>query len=222
MNEPTTILEAQAQAMLEHLRRYEVEQIDLEMDRAHAIAARLLQNAHGRAREHMRHRIQRERRRMRLAEQSAEARLATKKRVASYAKTNSLIGAAKEFLPKALQDRWTNRESRQDWCTALLQQTCRLLQGPEILVEHPGDWGQNERAAFLNQIQQHFGQPPTAKTGPGLLAGLRIHSGNAWLDGSITGLLARQDRIEAQLAALLAQASSDQSEGISTKEAVHG
>jgi hypothetical protein len=222
MTTPKTILEAQVQAMLEHLRRYEVEQIDLEMDRGHAIAAGLLQNAHRRAREHMRHRIQRERRRMRLAEQSAKARLATKKRVAAHARTNTLIEGAREFLPRALRDRWMNKESRQEWCKALLQQTCRSLQGPEILVEHPEDWDRDERRAFLNQVQQHFGKPPRAKADAGLLAGLRIHSGNAWLDGSITGLLAQQNRIDAQLAALLVQARSDQAEEISLKDAVHG
>ena len=222
MNKPATILEAQAQAMLQYLRRYEVEQIDLEMDRGHAIAAGLIQNAHRRAREHMRHRIQRERRRTRLAEQSAEARLATKKRVAAHARTNTLIEAARELMPQALQDRWTNTDSRQDWCKALLQQTYRSLQGPEILVEHPEDWDQDERRVFLNKVQQHFGKPPRAKADAGLPAGLRIFSGNAWLDGSITGLLAQQDRIDAQLAALLVKARSDQAEETSTKEAAHG
>lgn len=222
MTEPKTILEAQAQAMLEYLRRYEVEQIDLEMDRGHAIAAGLLQNAHRRAREHVRHRIQRERRRMRLAEQSAEARLATRNRIAANARTNTLIGAARELLPQVLQDRWTNSKCRQDWCKTLLQQTCRSLQGPEILVEHPWDWNKNERDAFLHKLQQHFGKSPKLKEDAGLLAGLRIHSGNAWLDGSITGLLAQQDRIDAQLAALLVQVRGDQDKERSTKEAVHG
>ena len=208
--------------MLEYLRRYEVEQIDLEMDRGHAIAAGLLQNAHRRAREHMHRRIQRERRRMRLAEQTAEARLATRKRVAAHARINTLIGAARELLPQALQDRWTNSENRRDWCKSLLRQTCRSLQGPEILVEHPDDWEEDERRAFLIKVQQHFGKPPQAKADAGLLAGLRIHSGNAWLDGSIAGLLAQQDRIDAQLAALLVQARSDQAQEISPKEAVHG
>ena len=60
MDAPTTILEAQTKTMLEYLRRYAVEQIRVEMDGSRRVAAELIQNAHRRAREHMRHRIERE------------------------------------------------------------------------------------------------------------------------------------------------------------------
>jgi hypothetical protein len=222
MSVPTTILEAQAQAMLEYLRRYEVEQIKLKMDRSHRIATELLQSAHRRARKHMHQRIQRERRRMRDSEQSAKARLATKKRVAMHARMNTLIDAGIKLLATALRDRWTHRESRLDWCDSLLQQTFRSLQGPEILVEHPEDWDRDECRAFLEKIQEHFGQRPKTRADPELVAGLRIHSGDAWLDGSIAGLLAQRGRIESQLAALLVQARGKQAERAPSAGAVHG
>jgi hypothetical protein len=222
MNTPTTVLEAQTQTMLEYLRRYEVEQIKVEMDRGHRIAAELLQNAHRRARKHMHDRIQRERQRMRAAEQSAEARLATRKRVAAHSRITKMIGAARQLLPAALEARWTDDESRQAWCDTLLRQTRRSLQGPEILVEHPEDWRDDERRAFLLEIEKHFGRRPKARADDGLVAGLRIHSGNAWLDGSVAGLLARRNQIDEKLAAHLAEARNAQSEEASTMEAAHG
>jgi hypothetical protein len=213
MNTPTTILETQTQTMLEYLRRYEVEQIKVEMDRGHRIASELLQNAHRRARKHMRDRIQRERRRMRAAERSAQARLATRKRVAAHSRTTKMIGAARQLLPAALEARWANDESRQAWCDTLLQQTCRSLQGPEILVEHPEDWGPDECRAFLQKIDKHFGKRPKARA---------IHSGNAWLDGSVAGLLARRNQIDEKLAALIVEGRGERSEETSTMEAAHG
>ena len=159
---------------------------------------------------------------MHAAEKTAEARLATRKRVARHSRINALIDAASKLLPQALEERWANRESRADWCESLLQKARRALQGPEILVALSRDWERNERDAFLQKIQDYFGQRPKARADSGLVAGLRIHSGNAWLDGSITGLLAQQGRIKADLAALLTEAGSDPTAETGMAEAAHG
>jgi hypothetical protein len=222
MTEPGTILEAQVQSMLEYLRRYEVEQIKLRLDHGHRVAAEILRNARKRARQHMHNRIQRERRRMREAERGAEARLATRKRLATHAELNTLIDTAWQLLPQALESRWINADARRQWCDMLLRQTLRSLPGPAILVEHPRDWDGRERRAFLENIQREFGQKPVARADSALLAGLRIHSDNAWLDGSVSGLLAQRTRVETQLLVELAKARDAFADKTADAEARHG
>lgn len=222
MKEATSIREAQTEAMLESLRRYEVQQIELLLGRSHGVAAELIRDAHRRAREHMHRRIEQERRRLHEAEESANARLAAKKRVAAYADLNASISAAWGLLPKALQVRWASPENRREWCDMILRLTRRLLQGPHILVEHPADWGKAERRRFLDEVGQFFGQRAEARAVAGLDAGLRVWAGDACLDGSVAGLLAQRNRIEAQLVAQLVQPRSAKATEAANPDARHG
>jgi hypothetical protein len=208
MKEPTSILEAQVGTLLEYLRRYEVQQIERLLERSYGVAAELIRNAHRRAREHMHRRIEQERRRLREAEETANARLAAKKRVAGYAALNASIQAAWERLPKALQGRWARPEDRRAWCDAILRQACRSLQGPQILVEYPAGWAKAEQRRFLAEIRRHFGRQAETRADAALEAGLRVCAGDACLDGSIAGLLAQRSRIEAQFVAELLQSRS--------------
>jgi vacuolar-type H+-ATPase subunit E/Vma4 len=199
MRERDTILDAQVQSMTEYLRRYEVAQIERQLDESHRIAAEIIRNAHRRARERMRTRFLRERRRMRDAEQSASARVATRNRLAKHTNVNNLIDTAWHMLPDALEQRWKDKSARTDWCDMMLQQTFRALPGPAILVEHPKDWDRKERQAFVESIHQHYGRLPKARADAGLRAGLRICSDQSCLDGSPTGLLAQRSRVAAEL-----------------------
>jgi vacuolar-type H+-ATPase subunit E/Vma4 len=199
MSEQRSILDTQLRSMMEYLRRYEVEQIEAQLDESHRTADEIIRSAHRRARERMRTRFQRERRRLTEAEQSAAARVATQRRLAKHARINNLIEDAWDLLPEALEKRWADGKARSEWCEMLLRQALRSLPGPEILVEHPQDWASQERQGFLERIQTNYGRLPEARAVTTLRAGLRIHSDHACLDGSVAGLLAQRRRVEAEL-----------------------
>lgn len=222
MKEPSSILEAQVQSMLEQLRRHEAREIRLILDDSHRIAAEIRRDAHRQAREEMHRRIERERQLMRQTKQTAAARLATRRRLAAHARVNARIAAAWKLLPDAMARRWADAAERRKWCDMLLEEAFRTLQGPNILVEYPAGWNSKELDALLEKIRRKFNHQPEARADSSLAAGLRIHSGNAWLDGSVAGLLAQRSRIESQLLVELAGVGQSLATESADTERIHG
>ena len=71
-------------------------------------------------------------------------------------------------------------------------------------LRHPPGWPPAEQQAVREELGRELGAEPQCRGDAGIEAGLIIDSGGACLDGSLQGLLADRQRLEARLLALLA------------------
>jgi hypothetical protein len=98
-----------------------------------------------------------------------------------------------------LATRWQSPGSRKSWVEKIFLQASQALLENSWQVEHPVDWPDSEKSRLSEQIREHTGNPPDMCPADDINAGIRISSGGASVDGSITGLLADRLRINSEL-----------------------
>jgi len=192
MNEPDTIVRAQMEALLRRVAREQEMQSRRARDAAEEQARTIVARAWEEARARLRQAVQEERDGIERAVLERRAALETAARQREQAVLRGLIDDAWRDLPGVLAACWETPATRRDWCEAACAVARRTLTGGAQLAAEVDPAAPDDAAIETRRI---------AKLG----AGLRVRSGLACVDATITGLLASRERIEAELLAELGQ-----------------
>jgi hypothetical protein len=164
----------------------------------------LLRRTHRKERAHLHRRVLEERGRILARIQAVEAERVTRERVEQARSSAGILEQAWPLLGLALQRRWETAEGRRRWVARCVGEALGSLPAGAWIVRHTPGWPVAEQQAAREQLAQALGVDPQLRSDPTIEAGLVIDSGGACLDGSLRGLLADRQRLEARLLALLA------------------
>jgi len=192
---PASVVEASERALLDLVEAYRARRCAAVADEARAQADRLLGDARANARAVARRAFEeaRARRASRLA--SASAEVATCIRVAEQHRLRALLEEGMRRLPQALLHRWRDPAARALWVAHVLAEAQRRLPAGAWRVEHPADFTEAECARLVRELASPF----EFVTAQDTIAGLRIGAPPNAIDGTLEGLLAGRDDVEAQL-----------------------
>ncbi len=203
MSEPHSVLDAQVETLLDLVERHRAERCNQLLAQAQERRHSLLAQAYGEARARMHEAIVTERRRGNEKLDATRAQLETRARQQQHRTALLLLRQGWELLGQAALQRWKAATQRRLWVRTLLRQAMQLLPRCAWVIEHPPGWDTAECAAQLEAIREHCGVEPQLRADGQMHAGLRICADGACLDGTLEGLLADRDSIEAQLLAQL-------------------
>ncbi len=126
----------------------------------------------------------------------AKAQLETEARGRAQQQAAQAVRDALPLLRAALDKRWREPESRQQWTGAVARLCADRLPHGAWRIEHPRDWSAAERKQFAAAAGN--GAQATFAAGD-IVAGLRISADQAVLDATPQGLLADATTIAALL-----------------------
>lgn len=196
-----SLVERQADAMLRLIRRHQTAAAGEILDRAHAVARERLRAARANARRRaheaatgLRGEVETRLTRLRAGEQAED-------RENRLARDAMALGEGRALLREALLTRWRDAGSRRRWCTSVIEDAARLLPKGQWELAHPADWSEEERDEAMRAATEAAGERPVPTPAEDIEAGLRIAIGDAVLDGTAQGLLARAAELDARLLA---------------------
>jgi hypothetical protein len=203
MSDPHSVLDAQVETLLALVERHRSERCAEILAQAEAKRHTLLSEAYSEAHARMREAIVMERRRGQEKLDATRAQLATHARQQQHRIALLLLQHGWEMLGQAVLQRWKSAPQRRLWVCALLRQALHLLPRCSWVIEHPPGWDPAECAELQETLRSHCGSTPQLRSNDQFDAGLRICAEGACLDGTLEGLLADREAIEAQLLAQL-------------------
>lgn len=130
---------------------------------------------------------------------AALAQLATQRRLHAQQRSAALLARAWEQLPAELQARWRQTEARAAWVDRVLASARERLPRGTWRILHAADWPAAERAARASELAAHCGAAPQFEADAGIAAGLKIVVDGNVIDGTLEGLLADRDALDARL-----------------------
>jgi hypothetical protein len=167
---------------------------------AREAAREILAQARRAARERVHAALQPERRRLREGLASLEARFATERRLAAQRRLRERLDEAWRALPGALAARWADSAGREQWTGHMRASALDALGKGPWRIDHAPGWPQAEREAFARELAAHGPGPVEFAQSSALAAGLVVRAGGNVVDGSLAGLLADRDALDARLA----------------------
>ena len=204
MSEPQSVLEAQVAELLKVVEEHREERCRHILERAQSQAATIVKQAHHEARARMHAAIAEERSRAQEKIASTRAHLQTQRRQRQQQADVLLLERSWEKLCETLMKRWQDVDQRRAWVRALLREGLMSLPAEKWRIEHSPGWQSAELLDLSSATPLGAqSQTPVFVEAPDIAAGLRIHVGHACLDGTLDGLLAIREAIEAQLLAEL-------------------
>ncbi len=217
MSELHSVLEAQVETLLALVEKHRAESCALLLAQAEERRHALLAAAHGEERKRMHQAIETERLRGKEKLDATRAQLQTRARQQQHRTALLLLQHGWELLGQAVLQRWKLAPQRRQWVSSLMHQAMELLPRCAWVIEHPAGWDPAECAEFKEPIHAHCGSVPRLLANDQLHAGLRICADGACLDGTLEGLLADREAIEAQLLAQLHRLlNTEQQPGVTT------
>ncbi len=203
MSEPAGILDAQVQTLLALVEQHRATHCARLAAEAREQRGAILHQAHHDARDRMREAIRSERLRTREKLEATAAQLQTRERQQQHKTALLMLHRGWERLGDAALRRWKAPPQRHEWICALIKLALERLPPRPWVIEHPPGWDPDECAELRAAMEQHCGAAPQLRADDQLHAGLRICTDGACLDGTLEGLLADREAIEAQLLAQL-------------------
>ena len=202
MSEPQRIVEAQVAELLKVVEDHREERCRRILEQAKAQVVTIVRQAHQEARARMHAAIEQERARAKEKIASTQAHLQTRRRQRHQQADMLLLERGWEKLRETLMKRWQDVDQRRAWVQALLREGLTLLPAKAWRIEHPPGWQSAEMLDLSGATALGTqGQTPVLVEARDIAAGLRIHVDHACLDGTLDGLLAIREAIEAQLLA---------------------
>jgi hypothetical protein len=206
MNDVTSLLDAQATALLRRLSREQETRTRRASDDAELQVRDLLRRTRGEARVRVHQAVLEQRRADDYALARRRAALDTQQRRARQATLRDLLDAAWHELPGALAARWSDPPARELWCdAACTQAAAQLLQLDEVTAELDAAADAGLARHVEQALRERGAQGVTVVMVEGLGAGLRLRAGRACIDATVPGLLAARDRVAAELLATFEQ-----------------
>lgn len=203
MTQPDSVLDAQMETLLALVEQHRAGRCAQALAQAEQRRHAVLAEAYGEARARMREAVLIERRRGQDKLDATRAQLDTRARQQQHRTALLLLQQGWELLDQAVLQRWKSAPQRRLWVCALLRQALRLLPRCTWVIEHPPGWDLAECAELHEALRSHCGSLPQLRANDQFDAGLRICAEGARLDGTLEGLLADREAIEAQLLAQL-------------------
>lgn len=202
MNESTSIIDEQVEALLKLVEDYRERRCRQVLEHARVEAAAAVKQAHREARARMHKAIEEERARSQEKIASTRAQLQTQRRQRQQQADTALLRQTWDALHERLLARWQDAGTRRTWVQALMRQARAVLPAKRWQIEHPVGWRTQEALGPGSELSAPGdGELPAFVEKPEITAGLRIRADDACLDGTPAGLLASQAEIEAQLLA---------------------
>lgn len=201
MNGPTPLppLQASLQALLDLVDGDRERQCAQVLGEARARATALRSQARAEARTRLRQTFEAQRHALQAQVAAAQARLATQQRLHAQQRTSLLLGLAQRQLAAALHARWVQATARATWVAHVLDVAHARLPAQGWRVMHAGDWPADEAAAVAAALAQRGHGDAAFEADAGMAAGLKVSAGGNVVDGSLHGLLAEADEIDAAL-----------------------
>lgn len=196
-------LERRTQALLELVEADRHARCSAIADDAHERATTLVRQAHAEARTQMRDAFTEERSRAAQRLAAARAHLATRRRHAEQQRAAALLAVGLARLPDELRRQWAMADTRARWIDAALDSALAVLPRTPWRIEHPDDFGHDEREAITARLVSAQHAAPGFAAEARLAAGLRISANGIVVDGSLTGVIADRSAIGARLLGLL-------------------
>lgn len=170
-------------------------------------AREVLRQMHRKERAHLHRRILEERARIQARIQAVEAERVTRERQLQARSSAGILEQAWPQLQLGLRRRWQDADGRRRWVARCVRQALGSLPAGPWTLRHAAGWPAAEQQAVRDELTRALGVEPQLRSDSTIDAGVIIDSGGACLDGSLGGLLADRQRLEARLLALLAGAS---------------
>jgi hypothetical protein len=206
MNDVTSLLEAQATALLRRLSREQEMRTRRAGEDAELQVRDLLRRTRSEARARVHQAVLDRRRSDEHAVARRRAAIDTQQRRARQATLRDLLEAAWRELPAALRARWDDPQARALWSEAACAQAARqLLQLDEVTAEVDATADPGLASQLEQELRGLGAQSVKVVTVDGLGAGLRLRAGRACIDATVPGLLAARDRVAAELLATFEQ-----------------
>ena len=167
-------------------------------------AQQLVREAHHRARTRIKDAAREKRRRVAEHRRRVRVELETRHRDARFTALGERLATGLAALPAALEARWQDQSVRRGWCRHVLDDAAQVLrEGDWALAVAPG-LGEAERRELTDAATELAGSQVTVEDQPGLAAGLVVTHDGARYDGSVAGLMADRNGVQAALLAELA------------------
>jgi hypothetical protein len=193
------LVEHQARALLDLIEADRERQCTQILGEASGRAAALRAQSQAEARARMRQAFAEQRLLQRSRIAAAQARLATHCRLHEQQRSAALLRLAGEQLPGELLALWRQGASRAVWVDHVLAAAkARMPRGPWRIV-HAADWSESEQRALAQTIAAEAGAAPQFAADATIAAGLKIVADGNLIDGTLEGLLADRDDIQARL-----------------------
>lgn len=206
MNDERSDVREPMDALLELLQEHADQRCEQIRREAGEQARELVRNAYREARQHVHRGIEEERLHARRRIEAARAQLETRNRQHYRDAVSHTLKRAWNRLQRALTLRWKSSDGRRQWVGSLVERALASLPQAPWRIEHPSDWATDELGKWQSRIETRSGAQCVFAVDEDLSAGLRICAGGACLDGTLHGLLANREEIEAQLLAHLEEA----------------
>ncbi|MFP4182133.1 MAG: hypothetical protein ACLFTX_05990 [Thiohalospira sp.] len=201
--QPASILEAQAQSLLQRLSEHRAARCAEIRRQAAEEAGAILREAFADARRRMGEAVATERARARRQEAACRAREQSRARARRQAMARQLLDEGWQLLEAELERRCQDEKARAAWVEGLVAAAqSRLPAGKWRLIHAPG-WPAQEVEATRQRLGARVSGEVVAEEDPALHAGLRICADGACLDAGVgpsdRGLLAQPRRLEGEL-----------------------
>ncbi|MFO1305919.1 MAG: hypothetical protein U1F54_19515 [Burkholderiales bacterium] len=198
---PLTSVDANARALAALVEEHRATRCEAIAGEARAQAQSLVRTARAHARAMARRAFDeaRERRALRIA--SASAEVATRIRVAEQHRLRALLEHGMRMLPDALEQRWRDPVHRAAWVAHIVDEARAKLPPGAWRVLHPADFTAEERTA----LSRAAAAPLEFAASGAIRAGLRIEAPPNAIDGTLEGILASRDDVEAQMLVCVTQ-----------------
>lgn len=193
----------QAKALLDQVAEYQRAECQRLLADARLQGGETLDRAHRKARARMHRVIEEERERGRRELGRARAELETLRRQHLQRYQAAMLREGWQRLASALERRWKQATTREQWVLALVTEASRLLPGGTWRILHPPDFPDQEKEALTASLAGRPGGPPDWTPDPKVHAGLIICEQGTCVDGSLAGLMADRTATEAELLALI-------------------
>ena len=202
MKSPETILEAQVARLLELTEDWARKRCAEILGKADEQAGAVIKAAHRDARGRLRTHVEEDRRKARRKLTAFEAALKTAQRQEQQRHDTQLLGTTWQLLYRELGDRWKEPEHRKNWIEKIVVQAQQNLPETKWHLDCSPDLAEQERALLNSRITAITGADPEWHEDHGIEAGLRICTDGACVDGTLNGLVANRERLEAEMLAI--------------------
>jgi hypothetical protein len=174
------------------------------LEAADTEARSLLRSARRDALARVRRAVREQRERQRSALEAVGAELSTQLRLLQQQVLRRWLDEARPRLIEVLEAHWQDAGRRRHWLNAVIElATLVLPTSARWRLQFPAELERDELDRVLRSMTERVGTEPELAATPELGPGLRIEAGGATVDGTIPGLLANLEQIEARLIAEL-------------------
>lgn len=176
--------EAKCQALREH---------------AASEARAILKQAHAGAREQVRAELEETRKRDREQRARAEAQQRRRERLAREQDLKARLDEGARQVKELLAQSWQDPVERWTWVEGAALRAAAMLPAGRWEIAHPGGWPKPERERLRQLLLERGVGTADFVPDQAIAAGVRLSSGNAVFDVTLSGLLADRTAVEARL-----------------------